>query len=85
MGFFVLLLVLQPKVKNKMRLEGFRESLVLDLKGVSYNQITNIKPLVDNPGIGKGDIVGLDGNPLNEKSINEYIPALQARGVHVTV
>lgn len=48
------------------------------------NQITNIKPLVDNSGIGKGGMVGLDGNPLDEKSVNEYIPALQARGVMVT-
>jgi len=48
------------------------------------NQITTIKPLIDNPGIGEGDIVGLDDNPLDEKSINEYIPALQARGVEVT-
>jgi len=60
-----------------------------DLSNLRYvrlwdNQITNIKPLVDNPGIGKGDIVGLDGNPLDEKSVNEYIPALRARGVEVT-
>jgi len=60
-----------------------------DLPNLRYirlwdNQIANIKPLVDNRGIGEGDIVGLDGNPLDEKSINEYIPALQARGVLVT-
>ncbi|MFO7892008.1 MAG: leucine-rich repeat domain-containing protein [bacterium] len=60
-----------------------------DLPNLRYirlwdNQITDIKPLVDNPGIGDGDIVGLDDNPLDEKSINEYIPALQARGVQVT-
>lgn len=48
------------------------------------NQITDIKPLVDNPDLGNGVIIGLDGNPLNAKSINEYIPALQARGVTVT-
>jgi len=48
------------------------------------NQITNIKPLVDNAGIGEGDIVGLNGNPLDEISINEYISALQARGVLVS-
>jgi Leucine-rich repeat (LRR) protein len=48
------------------------------------NQISDIKPLVENQGIGKGDIVGLDGNPLNEKSIKEYIPILQNRGVIVT-
>jgi len=48
------------------------------------NQISEIKPLIENPAINKGDIVGLDNNPLNEKSINEYIPALLARGVYVT-
>jgi len=60
-----------------------------DLANLGYvrlrnNQITNIKALVDNPGIGNGDIVGLNSNPLDEKSINEYIPVLQARGVYVT-
>ena len=60
-----------------------------DLSNLRYvrlwdNQIKNIKPLVENPGIGKGDIVGLDGNPLDEISLNEYIPELQARGVLVT-
>jgi len=60
-----------------------------DLPNLRYvrlwdNQITNIKPLVDNSGIGNGDVVGLDGNPLDEISINEYIPALLARGVVVT-
>ncbi len=60
-----------------------------DLPNLRYvrlwdNRITNIKPLVDNSGIGKGDIVGLDGNPLDEISVNEYIPALKARGVEVT-
>ncbi|MFZ5516705.1 MAG: leucine-rich repeat domain-containing protein [Candidatus Zhuqueibacterota bacterium] len=48
------------------------------------NQVTNIKPLVDNAGVGKGDIVALNNNPLDEISVNEYIPALQARGVAVT-
>jgi len=47
------------------------------------NQISDIKPLVDNPGMGEGDEVWLEGNPLSEQSINEYIPALQARGVDV--
>jgi len=48
------------------------------------NEVTNIKPLVDNTGVGKGDIVALNNNPLDEISVNEYIPALQARGVAVT-
>ena len=60
-----------------------------NLPNLSYvrlwdNQITNIKPLVDNPNIGEGDIVGLNDNPLDEISINEYIPELQERGVAVT-
>ncbi|MGC9384885.1 MAG: leucine-rich repeat domain-containing protein [Kosmotogaceae bacterium] len=47
------------------------------------NQITDILPLVNNKGLGEGDEVGLFGNPLNEISINKYIPALRARGVVV--
>ena len=48
------------------------------------NQIENIKPLIDNPGLSKGDFLLLSGNPLNEQSINEYIPLLINRGVTVT-
>ena len=64
-------------------------SALQNLPNLSYlrlwdNLITNIKPLVDNPNIGEGDIVGLDSNPLDEKSISEYIPVLQTRGVAVT-
>jgi len=64
-------------------------SALQNLQNINYvrlwdNQITDIKPLVDNLGIGEGDIVALTGNPLSEKTINEYIPALQSRGVVVT-
>ncbi len=47
------------------------------------NNIKDIGPLVRNNGIGKGDVIYLLNNPLNEKSVNEYIPALQERGVVV--
>ncbi len=47
------------------------------------NHITDILPLINNKGLGEGDNVGLFGNPLNEKSVNEYIPALRERGVNV--
>jgi hypothetical protein len=50
---------------------------------ISNNQITDIKPLVDNPALGTHDMIVLYHNPLNEISIKEYIPALQARGVFV--
>lgn len=56
----------------------------LQMLVLSSNQITDILPLVDNTGLGRGDLVSLDNNPLNEKSINEYIPALEARGVTVS-
>jgi Leucine-rich repeat (LRR) protein len=48
------------------------------------NEITDISPLIDNEGIGFGDKVYLKDNPLSETSINEYIPALEERGVEVS-
>jgi len=39
--------------------------------------------LVDNPGLGEGDIVNLNGNPLSNDSVNIYIPELEVRGVIV--
>jgi len=48
------------------------------------NLIADIYPLVQNGGLGTGDIVYLSGNPLSEDSINIYIPELVARGVIVT-
>ena len=48
------------------------------------NGINNIYPLVENGGLGTGDIVSLDSNPLSDDSINLYIPELVARGVIVS-
>ncbi|MGB5925313.1 MAG: leucine-rich repeat domain-containing protein [Dehalococcoidia bacterium] len=47
------------------------------------NQISDIYPLVQNTGLGTGDHVWLDDNPLSSDSINIYIPELEARGVTV--
>ena len=47
------------------------------------NKVSDIAPLVANIGLNSGDTVNLSGNPLNEASINTYVPALQARGVAV--
>ena len=47
------------------------------------NQISDILPLVQNAGFGTGDFVDLKTNPLNQESLNAYIPALQTRGVNV--
>ncbi|MEW6412973.1 MAG: leucine-rich repeat domain-containing protein [Candidatus Zixiibacteriota bacterium] len=58
-------------------LTGIRE---LNLR---YNEIVDIEPLVNNPGLDSGDVVFLQNNPLSEESVNEHIPALEARDVTV--
>jgi internalin A len=52
----------------------------LDLTG---NEISDISPLVSNSGLGSGDEVWLNLNPLSFQSINEHMPTLQSRGVTV--
>jgi Leucine-rich repeat (LRR) protein len=47
------------------------------------NNISDISPLLLNSGLGSGDKVGLNQNPLSEDSKNTYIPTLQTRGVTV--
>ena len=47
---------------------------------LSRNKIEDIEPLVKNKGIGEGVIIELVGNPLNERSLNEYIPQLVEKG-----
>jgi Leucine-rich repeat (LRR) protein len=51
--------------------------------GLDSNQISDISPLVANVGIGGGDEIYLQGNPLSADSRDIYIPQLQARGVTV--
>lgn len=52
---------------------------------LQWNQITDIEPLILNPGINSGDVIILTGNPLNDISINNYIPNLIARGVTLSI
>jgi internalin A len=47
------------------------------------NQASEILPLVNNTGIGPGDEVHLQGNPLSSTSCTVHIPALESRGVTV--
>ena len=47
------------------------------------NQISDAGPLVENQGLGEGDVVNLEANPLSEESLSIHIPQLQARGVSV--
>ncbi len=50
---------------------------------LSYNNIENISPLVNNSGLGEGDELWLEFNPLSEQALTEQIPVLTARGVTV--
>ena len=52
----------------------------LDLRG---NEISDISALVPNEGLGEGDTIYLQGNPLSWDSISVYIPELRGKGVTV--
>ena len=67
-------------ISNINPLQGLIE---IHLLSVSYNNIEDISPLINNTGIAKGDTVYLAGNPLNQLSINSYIPILKARGATI--
>ena len=51
---------------------------------LDQNDIADLSPLVKNTGLGSGDEVNVDGNPLSYTSINTHIPALRERGVVVS-
>jgi Leucine-rich repeat (LRR) protein len=55
----------------------------LETLWLSDNQISDISPLVHNEGLGTGDHIYLERNPLSSDSVNIYIPELRARGVAV--
>ena len=50
---------------------------------LSSNDIEYVWPLIDNTGLGEGDLVDLRGNPLSDRSLNNEIPVLEDRGVLV--
>ncbi len=47
------------------------------------NSISDLSPLIANTGLGDGDEVYVQGNPLSYQSIHTHIPTLQSRGVTV--
>ncbi|MFC1561474.1 leucine-rich repeat domain-containing protein [candidate division KSB1 bacterium] len=69
---------------NITDISSLRNLISLKALLLAENQIEDILPLVENTGIGNGDFVNLYNNPLNEQSINVYIPALRDRGVDVS-
>lgn len=50
---------------------------------LSDNQISDIEPLLDNTGFGYFTEINLENNPLNEESLNKYMPQLKEKGVIV--
>ena len=54
----------------------------LDLR---ENRISDLGPLVANAHLADGDWLSVGGNPLNEDSVNEHVPALLERGVEVSL
>ena len=67
-------------VQDITPLSGLDSLSVLEL---NENSVLDILPLVQNTDFASGDKVNLTGNPLNDTSINTYIPQLQDRGVDV--
>jgi len=61
-------------------LQGMTELTFLHLNN---NRVSDILPLVNNAGLGTGDRVYLQGNPLSAASCGTHIPALEDRGVTV--
>lgn len=47
------------------------------------NGIEDISPLLQIKGLGRGDQVELQGNPLSNESLTVHIPELERRGVNV--
>jgi len=60
-------------------------SNLTNLRGLylAKNHIRDISPLVSNSGLGKGAVVDLMDNPLDDEAYDIHIPALQERGVTV--
>ena len=76
---------------TRLALEGNNISDISALAGLTnltwlrlgHNHISDLSPLVANTGLGSGDQVLLNGNPLSYAAIHTHIPTLQSRGVTV--
>lgn len=69
---------------NKIQdVAGLRKLTELEFLALDQNRITDISPLAVNRGLGLGDTILLQGNPLDATSIDEIIPALQTRRAQV--
>ena len=68
---------------NISDLTGLEHAINLISLNLRNNSISDLSALVTNTGLGNGDRVNVEVNPLSSVSIDTYIPALQSRGVRV--
>lgn len=62
-------------------LKGLLNLTSVNLKN---NNLCSVSRLLENPGIGPGDLLELDNNPLANFTCSQIITALQSRGASVT-
>ena len=67
-------------IRDISAVSGLTRLTVLHLWG---NSISDISPLVANTGLGSGDEIFMQSNPLSHLSIHTHIPKLQKRDVTV--
>jgi len=75
------------QIKGMINIGEYESSPYLGLQidlDLSYNEISDISPLIENPGINDGDSIDISNNPLNSKSIDFYILMLESKGAKVT-
>ena len=68
------------RISDLSALAGLTNLARLDLRN---NHISDLSSLAANTGLGSGDEVLVDSNPLGYSAINTHIPTLQNRGVTV--
>ena len=68
-------------ISDILPLAGLNQLVLLLL---TDNSISDLSPLVENRGLGSGNLVDVTENPLNSASISVHVPALKRRGVTIT-
>ena len=76
---------IKPSVPDE---KGATQDVVINITGteeldLSDNLISSIDPLLNNLGIGEGDVVDLRNNPLNYEAYVVHIPALVSKGANI--
>ena len=74
------LIIFDNNISNILSLSNLPALKRLEADG---NNISNLGPLVANAGLGSGDKIGVERNPIDQTSINLHVPVLRARGVDV--